>query len=446
MKKLVAILLVLAVITVPGSALLVPKTDVLYTAQDPVQALAELAQQIPMSFSDNTEDGITMAHVKALAEVINIFSKELLTEVIGKLNAHTGGKISYSFTDYMGDVLGLTQYPRIGNKGNITVLIAADEPLVKETIAHEFTHLFHAYFYYEGLETQIHDTCVAENNGEQYMKDFLNDPTKKPVEWTFYQKALFEKTGYNYFIEEYAQTSEYEDLATIVAEVGYTPVLAKTIFLQEEKESILHKYEYFMSLWNTHFQTAAQSPLYQFNQLDHVAAPWAEESIRYGLDKGIILPYMNHSFESDMTRIDFCKAVVTALDGAVERNLMTEALQMGPRDVFSDTKDAYVIAAYYLGIVSGTGDGGFRPEGNITRQEAAKMLTAAMQLLKEVQGTDMGYADAEQIAPWAVESVNAAGAAGVMTGTGEGFEPLRTYSRQQAFVSIVRMYDYLKAA
>lgn len=445
MKRLFVAILVFSLILTPANALLVPKTDVLYTGQDPTQAMAEISAQLPMEVYDDTTYGVTMEQVEALAQAINIFSKELLTEVIQKLNAVTGGEVYFSFTDSMWEVLGVTRYPYLGDTGDVSVQVVADEALLQETILHEFTHLFHAYFYYAQVDTEIHDTCVAENDGEWYMDDFLNDPDKQAVEWVFYQNALTKKHGRNYFIDNYAQTSEYEDLATIVATVGYTPVDAKTIFLQSEKDAILNKYQYFMSLLSSHFTQAAQSPLYQFNQLNHVPADWAKASIDYGVTQGVILPYMNHSYESAMTRADFCKAVVVALDTATSRDLLAETAQT-PGDTFTDTKDPYILAAYALNIVSGTGNGSFNPRGSITRQEAAKMLTAAMEVLKPVEGAEHNYTDGATIAPWAVEGVKAVSTAGVMTGTGTGFSPLDTYSRQQAFVSIVRMYDFVKAA
>ena len=71
---------------------------------------------------------------------------------------------------------------------------------------------------------------------------------------------------------------------------------------------------------------------------------------------------------------------------------------------FPDTSDRYVLAAYALGIINGYADGTFRPNGAVTRVEAAKMLTVTAKLGGiAAGGTAPAFSDGSTIAAWAKE-------------------------------------------
>lgn len=94
----------------------------------------------------------------------------------------------------------------------------------------------------------------------------------------------------------------------------------------------------------------------------------AERGILNGKQGGRFDPH------ADMTRAEFATVVVKAL-----------GLGQKPGSSFNDVPaDAwyapYVGSAFSYGVVTGAGDGGFRPLGTITRQEAAVMVARAAKL------------------------------------------------------------------
>ncbi|WP_337102787.1 S-layer homology domain-containing protein [Paenibacillus sp. YIM B09110] len=113
---------------------------------------------------------------------------------------------------------------------------------------------------------------------------------------------------------------------------------------------------------------------------------------------------------------------------------------------FTDTKAKEVIAANKLGILNGKGSGRFDPNGSITRQEAASMLTkTAISLGYDVRADASVYADNDSIAEWASSSVDFVSEFGIMQGTGNNkFSPKGTYTRQQAYMTIWRLYNALE--
>ena len=114
---------------------------------------------------------------------------------------------------------------------------------------------------------------------------------------------------------------------------------------------------------------------------------------------------------------------------------------------FSDVKpDAYYSAAVAWaaanGIVKGYGDGSFRPDDAITREQMAAILYRYAQY----QGQDVsaladlsGYTDAGRISDYAVEAMRWANARGLVTGTtADTISPTGNATREQVAVILTR--------
>ena len=113
---------------------------------------------------------------------------------------------------------------------------------------------------------------------------------------------------------------------------------------------------------------------------------------------------------------------------------------------WSDSPDG-IIKLYQMGVIGGTSAGTFSPANLITRQEAAVLLhrlcTALGCPLPET-GT-VSFTDMELCASWALESVQAVTAAGIMSGVGGGrFEPTGVYTYEQSALTMARVYDLLQ--
>ncbi len=113
---------------------------------------------------------------------------------------------------------------------------------------------------------------------------------------------------------------------------------------------------------------------------------------------------------------------------------------------FTDTSDQAIIAANKLGIVNGRGNRIFDPAGNITRQEAAVMLAYTAKFFKVEESIfESSFLDSNEIASWAKGSVDYVYSKGIMGGVGSNmFSPKETYTRQQAFITLLRLYKSLE--
>lgn len=98
-----------------------------------------------------------------------------------------------------------------------------------------------------------------------------------------------------------------------------------------------------------------------------------------------------------------------------------------------------------LGAISGTGDGTFKPDDNITRAEAATMVVAAQNLSADAQnaGSTSQFADVNESAKWAAGYVNVGVAQGYISGTSATtFNPLDNVTYAQLLTMLTRILGY----
>lgn len=187
-------------------------------------------------------------------------------------------------------------------------------------------------------------------------------------------------------------------------------------------------------------------------------ADWAREAVGRAyclrLFRPTDIPYRtvadipNSSYASPITRKDFCRLAIR-----LYRELRTDEYYDIPDDLydplpisFTDTEDLDVRKLAYLGVIGGVGEGRFDPDGLLTREQAAAILSRLAKVmgveLPKVQPT---FADNGSIGSWATEAVGQMQESGVMGGVGNNqFGPQGTYSWEQSIVTLMRLYDMVK--
>lgn len=166
---------------------------------------------------------------------------------------------------------------------------------------------------------------------------------------------------------------------------------------------------------------------------------WAAEQVQQAIAAGLVPAALRGKYAQTATRAEFC-ALATALYETATGSPITQ------RATFSDTNDVNVEKMAALGVVNGVGNGRFDPNGPLTREQAATMLSR----LAEAAGHPLAagtasFADSAAIASWAAGAVGQVQAAGVMQGTGGGnFTPQGSYTREQSILTILRLYQLLK--
>ncbi|NLZ52178.1 MAG: dockerin type 1 [Thermoanaerobacteraceae bacterium] len=181
---------------------------------------------------------------------------------------------------------------------------------------------------------------------------------------------------------------------------------------------------------------------------------WAVEDIEKAISLKLIPPLMQKNYRENINRADFCKLAVNLLVQKTGKTL-EELLKENPASIqyntFTDTADEEILAANALGIVNGVGNGRFNPNGMISRQEAAVMLmrTAVVLGITETDELPEVFADREAFADWAKDAITFVSSLKdkssnkkIMGGVGNGnFAPLGSYTREQAVVTMLRLFN-----
>lgn len=178
---------------------------------------------------------------------------------------------------------------------------------------------------------------------------------------------------------------------------------------------------------------------------------WAKSEVDAALDAGLVPMSLRSEYTNKISRREFCTLIMAMLNKASgtedSRELLTK-LGINYVDSFTDTDIEDVVAANLIGIVNGRGNGVFDPNAGITRQEAASMLAKAAGVLGISAGTVPSFADIGTAGSWAVDSINTIASIvsksgkNVMGGVGNNnFDPLGTYTRQQAVLTVYRLFD-----
>ncbi|CAM3904125.1 WG repeat-containing protein [Cohnella lubricantis] len=189
------------------------------------------------------------------------------------------------------------------------------------------------------------------------------------------------------------------------------------------------------------------------NPLD-VPSAWAEAEVNTAASLNLVPLEIDYGYAANITRADFSKLalnLVSVKTGKTVEELLTQSGKKIKDGVFDDTFDRTVLAANALGIISGRSTNKLDPNGLITRQEAAVMLTrvAGMLGITKGSGEAVTYTDAKAIASWAGESVAVIGSVEdktsntiVMGGVGSSrFAPEEPFTKQQAFITMKRLFN-----
>lgn len=162
---------------------------------------------------------------------------------------------------------------------------------------------------------------------------------------------------------------------------------------------------------------------------------WAAADIRSMEEKGLIPDsLMDANLKQTITRQDMSRIAVLALEQLTGNTLET------PEDhPFTDTADPDVEKACTAGIVTGDGNGAFRPEDPLTRLEffaiVQRFLTALDFPFTEEDHADLDcFGDAASLPEWGREYASVTVGLGIVNGDGSGLGWARSTSCQEALV------------
>ena len=172
---------------------------------------------------------------------------------------------------------------------------------------------------------------------------------------------------------------------------------------------------------------------------------WAAEAVG-AMDSLGLLPQSleNVDMTSKITRAQMCQMAVLVYN----QFLGTPGVGPDSTKYFSDTSDPAIAYAFEQGIVGGYGDGTFRPNNNLTRQDFFKITYNVMASAYwdyssvELKSLD-AFLDAGTVSDYALKPTQVMVSIGVVQGDSGRLNPLATTTCEEAIVMFFRAYNYM---
>ena len=184
---------------------------------------------------------------------------------------------------------------------------------------------------------------------------------------------------------------------------------------------------------------------------------WAFTEVTAAIEENLVPNYMQNVYLNNISRNEFCDLAVQAICEVEGKELSQIVRESTGKELsawkeeypFKDSTNENVIAAYALGVVSGRGNQVFDPSASITRQEAAAFLMRSAKVLgmDTDKITAAGFSDSGEVGVWFKDAVNFVYQIRVMGGTSteaNTFTPKGSYTREQSFVTIYRLFKAIK--
>ena len=168
---------------------------------------------------------------------------------------------------------------------------------------------------------------------------------------------------------------------------------------------------------------------------------WAQADVAAAVAANLVPEALQAKYTQTITRAEFCAladSLYTAAKGA--------AAPVDAGISFTDTSDPAILRMASAKVVNGVGGGTFNPNGQLTREQAAAMLSRLAEALgKPLTGQSATFADMGSVSAYALDPVGQMQATKIMSGVGDNtFAPQNPYTREQSIVTILRLYNTVK--
>ena len=177
---------------------------------------------------------------------------------------------------------------------------------------------------------------------------------------------------------------------------------------------------------------------------NNAPSPWAMASISEAKSLELIPEWLMYDYRNAITREEFCVLLTTFIGEKTGKTVDAYRGELGTNYddyKFSDTESYYVRSIAALKIVAGTGNGQFSPKDPLTREQAATMIQKMVQLIGTTNpSAPLSFTDEASIHSWASEGLDFVTASKIMNGKGETFDPQGTYTREEAYITMLNTF------
>ena len=179
-----------------------------------------------------------------------------------------------------------------------------------------------------------------------------------------------------------------------------------------------------------------------------VPSDWAAEEVAAAIELGLVPENLQQNYTKAVARGDVAQMVINLLEQAsgktIDELLAEKEVEINP-DAFADTDDAAVLTANALGIINGTGDSKFSPDGTFTRAQIAAIINRIAGVMGfETEGFTHEFTDVE--GNWVDAELGWPVSKGIINGVGDNkFNPSGALTTEQAIAIMYRALPNLTA-
>jgi transglutaminase-like putative cysteine protease len=173
---------------------------------------------------------------------------------------------------------------------------------------------------------------------------------------------------------------------------------------------------------------------------DSPPSDWAAADIMALTARGVVPEQLQLGYQLPIRRGEFTALMVNVVEQVLGPYTTSSAPPF--EDIAASPYSTQITAGYQLGLINGMSAVSFEPEGTLTREQCAKIISIAAGLISQSgieSDASLPFNDSPSIQSWAVPYVQYAFENGLMQGTGSNFEPAGLLTREQAMVIAERM-------
>ena len=174
---------------------------------------------------------------------------------------------------------------------------------------------------------------------------------------------------------------------------------------------------------------------------------WAEKIVADAIAANLVPENLQKGYKQPISRGEVMQMFVNLIEQSTGKPIGTLMAEKGVsmnKNAFTDTSDEAILAANALGIVSGTGNNKFSPNGTLTRAQAATIINRIAELLGiDTSGHKHNFVDVN--GHWASSYLGWPASVGIVAGGGDNkFSPDTELTTEQAITIAYRTLQVLK--
>lgn len=178
-----------------------------------------------------------------------------------------------------------------------------------------------------------------------------------------------------------------------------------------------------------------------------VPSSWAKVEVETAIAAELVPEALQKNYTKSVSRADVAQMFINLIEQSSGKDidrLMNEKGVSINRNAFTDTSDYAAFAANALGIINGTGNNQFSPDGTFTRSQIAAIINRVAKVLGvNTDGYTHSFTDV--VGHWVDSELGWPSSVGIINGVGDNkFSPDTELTTEQAIAITYRAFQVLK--